>query len=152
MSWDVLLTPPADGTTSAGEEPEGRTPHAVPAPGAAVLGTVTLGTVAEVGAAIRAAVPAVDLTDPAWGSLVGPQWSMELAIGETEPVPAVLLHLRGTGDDAVAYVHRLAAALGCLPVEAGQESPVPPGEAGVARWQAYQRERDNARPRRRVGV
>ncbi|MFX4293049.1 hypothetical protein [Streptomyces bohaiensis] len=144
MSWDVLLTPPTDGTASPGEAPAAR---ATPARGAAALGSV-----AEVGAAIRAAVPAVDLTDPTWGSLVGPQWSMELAVGAADPVPAVLLHVRGTGDDAVAFVHRLAAALGCRPVEAGDGRPVPEGEAGVERWRAYQRDRENARPRGRVTV
>ncbi|NJP68634.1 hypothetical protein [Streptomyces spiramenti] len=146
MSWDVLLTPPADGTASRGEAPENRT---------ALPGAASLGTVAEVGAAIRAAVPAVDLTDPAWGSLVGPEWSMELAIGEggeSGPVPGVLLHIRGTGDDVVAFVHRLATALGCLPVEVGHDRPVPGGEAGVARWRAFQEHRDASRRRRRVAV
>lgn len=59
MSWDVLLFRlPAD-ITSSKDIPADYSPP-------------PLGTPQDVGAAVRAAVPGVDLSDPAWGELVGP--------------------------------------------------------------------------------
>ncbi|SCD89129.1 MULTISPECIES: hypothetical protein [unclassified Streptomyces] len=99
MSGDVLVLRLPEGCASVEDLPEG-SPE------------LPLGPRADVLAALAGAVPEADLSDPAWGELEGPGWSMELNIGDTEPVDAVMLHVRGGGDDVLPVVLRIAEALG----------------------------------------
>ncbi|BAU86009.1 hypothetical protein SLA_5127 [Streptomyces laurentii] len=126
MSWDVLLFRLPAGITSSEDIPADYTPP-------------PLGTPQDVGAAVRAAVPGVDLSDPAWGELVGPSWSMELNIGDADAVHSVMLHIRGSGDDVLAVVFRIADALGCRALDLSSGLLEPDGPDG---WHAFQEYRD----------
>lgn len=82
MSWDVVLMRlPAD-VTSVHEIPADYTPD-------------PLGRRDDVRAAVTQACPEADLSDPAWGELSGPTWSVELNIGSEDPVDSIMLHIRG---------------------------------------------------------
>jgi len=127
MSWDVLLLHlPAD-ITSAHDIPDDYTPP-------------PLGRRHQVLAAVARAEPGADLSDPTWGDLSGPTWSMELNIGSTDPVDSIMLHIRGTGDDVLASVFRLASAFDCKVLDSSTGGLITP--QGPSGWHAFQEFRD----------
>ncbi|MGA4837672.1 hypothetical protein [Streptomyces sp. G45] len=127
MSWDVLLLRLPDDVTSLEEIPSGHTP-------------APLGRRHEVLAAVTEAVPEVDLSDPAWGELHGPTWSIELNIGSGDPVDSIMLHIRGSGDDALTPALRIAASLRCGAIDCAEGSLLAPGR--TSGWHAFQEFRD----------
>ncbi|WP_251021996.1 hypothetical protein [Streptomyces sp. ISL-10] len=129
MSWDVILLRLPAGVTSVQEIPADYTPE-------------SLGRRDDVLAAVIQAVPDVDLSDPAWGELSGPTWSIELNIGSEEPVDSVMLHIRGSGDDVLTPVLRLADALRCKALDCAEGDLITPGQ--TSGWHAFQQFRDRA--------
>ncbi|MEW1648037.1 MULTISPECIES: hypothetical protein [unclassified Streptomyces] len=127
MSWDVLLLDLPDDITSAQDIPADHSPR-------------PLGRRHEVLAAIGRAEPATDLSDPTWGDLTGPTWSIELGIGSDDPVDSVMLHVRGSGDDVLTSVFRLAGALDCKVLDCASGELITPG--GPSAWHAFQEFRD----------
>jgi len=125
MSWDVLLLHlPAD-ITSAHDIPDDYTPP-------------PLGRQHEVLAAVTRAEPEAGLSDPTWGDLSGPTWSIELNIGSEDPVDSIMLHVRGSGDDVLARVFRLASALGCKALDCSTgELLTPRGPSGGHAFQEF---------------
>src|SRR5215470_11856290 len=100
MSWDALLFRLPDGVTSVHEIPADQTPD-------------PLGRRHDILTALTQAVPEADLSDPTWGELSGPTWSIGLNIGSEDPVDSIMLHIRGSGDDVLTPVFRLAESLRC---------------------------------------
>ncbi|MEU6440937.1 hypothetical protein [Streptomyces sp. NPDC047046] len=128
MSWDVLVLRLPEGRARVEDLPEG--PAELP-----------LGPRADVLAALAAAVPDADLSDPAWGELEGPGWSIEMDIGDKEPVDAVMLHVRGGGDDVLPVVLRIAEALGARAWDTAGGMLTGPGD--TSGWHAFQEFRDH---------
>lgn len=128
MSWDVLVLRLPEGCASLGELPED-------------FAGLPLGPRADVVAALAEAVPDADLSDPAWGELEGAGWSVELNIGDREPVDDVMLHIRGGGDDVLPVVLRIAAALGARACDTAGGAVMGPGD--TAGWHAFQEYRDH---------
>ncbi|MFD9056286.1 hypothetical protein LH646_03800 [Streptomyces sp. WA1-19] len=127
MSWDVLLVRLPGEVTSVS-----RTAHDyVPAP---------LGSRHDVLATVARVLPEADLSDPAWGVLSGPTWSIELSIGADDPVESVMLHLRGAGDDVLTPVFELAGELGCKVFDCSAGDLITPG--GVSGGHGSRRFRD----------
>jgi hypothetical protein len=90
---------------------------------------------------VRRALPEADLTDPAWGQVEGPGWSIELNIGSDDPVDATMLHVRGGGDDVLAPISRLAGELGCRVLDCSEGDLISfPRQASG--WHAFQESRD----------
>ncbi|MGW4204832.1 hypothetical protein [Streptomyces sp. NPDC004726] len=127
MSWDVLLLRLPDDVTSVSEIPADYTP-------------APLGRRHDVLAAVTQTVPEVDLSDPAWGELSGPTWSIELSIGSEDPVDSIMLHIRGSGDDVLTPVFRLAEALRCKVLDCADGDLITPVQ--TSGWHAFQRFRD----------
>ncbi|GAA3638268.1 hypothetical protein ACLIYM_05385 [Streptomyces fenghuangensis] len=127
MSWDVLLLSIPAGFDSVSDLPRDYSPAPV-------------GDGARVRQALRTAVPEVELDDPSWGVLTGPTWSIELNIGDEDPVESVMLHLHGGGDDVLPVVFRIATALGCRPVDCSNGEFLAEGDTGG--WHAFQAFRD----------
>jgi hypothetical protein len=127
MSWDVLLLRLPDDVTSMHELPDDYCPEA-------------LGRPRDVLATVTQAVPEVDLSDPRWGDLSGPTWSMELNIGSEDSVDSIMLHIRGSGDDVLAPVFRLAEALRRKVLDLSKEDLINPGQ--TSGWQTFQQFRD----------
>ncbi|MFC9424624.1 hypothetical protein [Streptomyces sp. NPDC056987] len=113
MSWDVLLLRVPDDVTTMHELPDDYSPE-------------PLGRQCDVLAAVTQAIPEVDLSDPTWGDLSGPTWSIELNIGSEDPVDSVMLHIRGSGDDVPAPVFRLAEALRCKALDLAEGDLINP--------------------------
>ncbi|QES52003.1 hypothetical protein DEJ50_33435 [Streptomyces venezuelae] len=127
MSWDVLLLRLPDNVTSVHELPGDHT-------------TPPLGSLHHVLAAVAQVVPDADLSDPTWGEIPGPTWSMELNIGDEDPVDSIMLHIRGSGDDALTPVFRLAEALGCKVLDCAEGDLITAGQ--TSGWRAFQQFRD----------
>ncbi|MFG3283246.1 hypothetical protein [Streptomyces sp. NPDC048111] len=127
MSWDVLLLRLPAGVTAVQDIPDGFSPP-------------PMGWTADVVATLRATVPDVDLTDPAWGELPGPTWNMELNIGSSDPVDSIMLHIRGYGDDVLDFIARIAHALGCDALDISTGGLVTARE--VTGWHGFQAYRD----------
>ncbi|MEU8508723.1 hypothetical protein AB0C40_29250 [Streptomyces brevispora] len=127
MSWDVLLLRLPDCIASVQDIPDGYLPP-------------PLGRRRDVLAAVTRAVPGAGLADPDRGELRGPTWSMGLDIGSTDPVDSIMLHVRGSGDDALTTVFRLAEALHCKVLDCSEGELITPG--GTPGWHAFQQYRD----------
>lgn len=127
MSWDVLLLRLPDDVTSVQEIPADHTPD-------------SLGRQREVLAAVTQACPEVDLSDPTWGELSSPTWSIELSIGSEDPVESIMLHIRGSADDVPTPVFRLAEALRCKVLDCAEGELITPGQ--TSGWHAFQQFRD----------
>ncbi|MFC4516337.1 hypothetical protein [Streptomyces ehimensis] len=127
MSWDVLLLPLPAGIASIDEL---GVDHELP----------PVGSRFWVLDALQSAVHDVDLTDSAWGELVGPSWVIELSIGEDDPVESVMLHVRGGGDEVLPVIFGLARALGCRVLDSSSGDLL--AENTAAGWHAFQGFRD----------
>ncbi|MGW2727902.1 hypothetical protein [Streptomyces sp. NPDC001494] len=90
-------------------------------------------------AAVTEAVPEVDLSDPTWGDLSGPTWSIDFNIGSENPVDSIMLHIRGSGDDVLGPVG-LAEALRCKALDLAEGDLINPGQ--TSGWHAFQQFRD----------
>lgn len=128
MSWDVLLLRLPDDVASVREMPDGYTPP-------------PFGSQEEVLAAVQRATPEADLADPTWGELRGAGWSMQLNIGSRDPVDSIMLHIRGSGDDVLTPVFRLAAALSCKVLDCSSGDVITPQD--TTGWHAFQDFRDH---------
>lgn len=125
MSWDVVLINLPEGTASVADLPKDH----ISAP---------LGRRAEVEEAIRRAVPGVDLTDPTWGDVNGPGWSMELNIGSKDPIEDIMLHIRGSSDWVFEPIFALARELQCQVIDCGSGDVLSEGESGTwHEWKAF---------------
>ncbi|MEV7421443.1 hypothetical protein [Streptomyces sp. NPDC091212] len=127
MSWDVLLLRLPDDVTSVQQIPEDYSP-------------APLGGQDDVLAAVSQAVPEVDLSDSTWGELLGSTWSMELNIGAEDPVDSIMLHIRGSGDDVLTPVFRLAETLQCKVLDCAEGDFITPRQ--TSGWRAFQQFRD----------
>jgi hypothetical protein len=130
MSWDLLLLPLPAEVGSPNELPDDFRPD-------------PLGSQASVQAAL-ATIPGMNLADPSWGQLAGPNWSIELNIGRDDPVDSITLHVRGGSDEVLPAVFRIAAAVGCRAIDYADGEFVAPGAAGG--WHAFQEYRDRVVP------
>jgi hypothetical protein len=100
-----------------------------------------IGTRAEIISAIREFVPAADFTDPAFGSIEGETFGMNVGLGGEEPLTTFALHVHGTGDEAVALVTAIFERLGVRAFDPSSETgifvPGPDAKQSFQRWQAY---------------
>ncbi|MYQ74486.1 hypothetical protein GTY78_26220 [Streptomyces sp. SID4934] len=127
MSWDVLLVRLPDEVTSVSQMAHDYQP-------------TPLGPRHDVLATVAGVLPGADLSDPAWGVLSGPTWSVELSIGAADPVDSMMLHIRGAGDEVLTPVFELAGALGCKVFDCSAGDLITPG--GTSGWHGFQRFRD----------
>ena len=127
MSWDVLLLRLPDDVTSVQESHADHT-------------SAPLGRRRDVLAAVTQAAPEADLSDPTWGELAGPTWFIELNICSEEPVDSIMLHIRGSGDDVLMPVRRLAEALRCKALDCAEGDLIAPGQ--TSGWHAFQQFHD----------
>ncbi|WP_327132400.1 hypothetical protein OG311_16355 [Streptomyces sp. NBC_01343] len=127
MSWDVLLLRLPDDITSVQEIPADCSPD-------------PLGRRHDVLAAVAQVCPEADLSDPTWGEFSGAGWSIEFNIGSEDPADSVMLHIRGSGDDVLIHVFRLAEALRCRVLDCAGGDLITPGQ--TSGWHAFQQFRD----------
>ncbi|MET7421891.1 hypothetical protein [Dactylosporangium sp. NPDC005555] len=129
MSWDIFVLNVAATVTTTDEIP-GDDPM------------TPLGTSADVLRRLRDGLPGVDLSDPAWGHLRGPGWTIELNIGAKDPVDSIMLHVRGGGDDVLGVIARVAALAGGRALDMSTGEFLTGDPARTEGWHGFQRYRD----------
>ncbi len=126
MSWDVFVQDmPADISSVADIPHDFR-----PAP---------LGPRATIIAGIVAAVPGVDFSDPTWGRIEGPDYSIEVNIGPEDPVRGFAFHIHG-GDMAAGIAGDVLAGLHLRAFDPQSDTSFfDPSTAvdSLRRWRAY---------------
>lgn len=129
MSWDVFLFDAPVHAKSVDEIPQ----HFDPPP---------LGTGTDVRQRLHENLRDLDLSDPAWGRLVGPTWSIELNIGTDDPIDSIMLHVRGDGDEVLAVIAQIVGSVGgrALDISTGEFLTGDPAE--TAGWHGFQQYRD----------
>lgn len=99
---------------------------------------VDLGPRSELIRKIQSVVPSADFTDPSWGQIETSDFSVEVSLGEEEPINSIMLHIRG-GGDVVGLVAELLAALELRAVDAQNGEFFEPAAAreSFAAWRAF---------------
>jgi len=98
-----------------------------------------LGAASDVGKRLRESVEAVDLTDPTWCRVLGETWSIELSLGADDPVEAIMLYVRGGGDDVLTVIARIAAAVEARALDISTGEFLTGDLSQTAGWHGFQR-------------
>ena len=125
MSWDIFIQKFPDGAKRVAEIPD-------------TFSAPPLGPRTEVIQKIRAALPAVDFSDPAWGVLRTDAYTIEFGLGDDEPLHGVTLHVRGT-DDVLPHVYTVVRALGLRAIDSwtGEFFDPEAARSSLAGWRRY---------------
>jgi hypothetical protein len=126
MSWDVFAQDIPSDATCIDDIPEDFEPQPI-------------GQRSSIIAGIRAVAPFVNTSQPDWLVIEGPDFSVEIALGDEEDAQALAFHSRGS-DAAAAVVKEILDTLGLrafdLESESGLFEPAK-AEAAMQRWRAY---------------
>lgn len=127
MSWDIFVQDMPASAQSEDDIPDEFEPQ-------------PLGRRADIIARIREVVPTAEFADPSWGTIEGPDFSIEIGMGEDEVVESFAFHVRG-GDLAAIVVSDVLEHLGFRAFDPSSDSgmfePGPPAAEGLRRWRAY---------------
>ncbi|MEM7308692.1 MAG: hypothetical protein AAF682_18560 [Planctomycetota bacterium] len=127
MSWDIFVQDLPPNARSTSDIPDDFEPRAI-------------GARAAIIESIRAAIPGADFSDPEWGKIDGPGYSIEVNLGPDGPSEGFALHVRG-GDAATFVVHEILATLGLRALDGSSEtgffSLAEGSLEGLARWREY---------------
>lgn len=126
MSWDLFIQDLPVEARSVAEIPDDFKPRPI-------------GSRAEVLAKIRTVCPDADFDDPTWGVIETPEGSVEINIGEADPVMGFALHVRG-GAGVIGLIVELLDTLGLRAIDPGSDTGFfDSGGAAesLARWRAY---------------
>lgn len=136
MSWDVVMLAAPAGVMDLSQLPQDF--------------SVPLGPLQEVLDQLQWILPDLDLSDPTWGRLHGPGYSIEFSVLPNDPVLAVMLHVRG-GDDAIEPIARLCRQTGWSAFDCGDGNLIDFSAdpcSGLRAWREYRDHvLDNARKR-----
>jgi hypothetical protein len=101
-----------------------------------------IGRRVDILAGILRAAPDADFTDPTWGQITGPGFSIEVNIGPEEVLDGFAFHVRG-GPEALVVVADILRTLRLRAISPGTESgffePADLGPA-YAQWLAYRQQ------------
>lgn len=127
MSWDIFVQDIPEYVVTPDDMPDDFEP-------------VALGQRSEIIKRICEVVPFANFQDPAWGQIDGPDFSIEVSLGEEDVVMDFAFHVRG-GDDAAAVVSDILNYLGFRAVDTASESgmfePGAHAQEAMRRWRAY---------------
>ncbi|MFJ2717964.1 hypothetical protein [Streptomyces sp. NPDC087437] len=128
MSWDLLVLTAPPEFMSVGDFPDD-------------FEAEPLGTHEEVKAALCDRLPGIEFSEPAWGRLSGPTWSMHLNLGSRTPVDSIMLHVRGAGDDVLQTLFEIADAVRCRVIDISDGEFL--AKDAPSSWRAFQAYRDH---------
>jgi hypothetical protein len=125
MSWDIFVQHlPIEAKTIA-EIPDDYDPPAI-------------GPRLEVIEKIRNEFPSADFSDPSWGIIDGPNYSMEVSLGNRHRISGFVLHVRGE-DPAVAAVQKILTVLDLRGIDSstGEIFSEETAVESLRRWRRY---------------
>jgi hypothetical protein len=88
---------------------------------------------------IRRVIPDMDMSDPTWLTIDGPDWSIEVNIGNGEILESFAFHVRG-GDLAAAVVADILQELGLRALDPSSETGIfdpTTAKESLQRWRKY---------------
>ncbi len=130
MSWDLFVQDIPKGVSHVDDMPESFEPR-------------PLGQRAELVEQISKVVPSVNFCEPSWGVIEGPDFTVELNLGEEDEVSAITLHVRG-GDAAAGLVSDLLTQCNWRAFDPESDSGIFDPQCAadsLAKWRAH---RDSA--------
>lgn len=137
MSWDIFVQDLPSDSRSVADIPDDFLPQ-------------PLMPRSDLIARIREVVPEADFSDPAWGVVEGPDYSIEINVGDDDPVSSFAFHVRG-GDLAAGVVAAILDHLGLRGLDTAQDESgtgfFDPATAvnSLRRWRSF-RDRTLAAP------
>ena len=127
MSWDVMVFHLREKAQSLDDLTEEK--------------VLALGRAEQVRAAISAALPDVDWSDPTWGLYEGDGFSIEFNVGDDDPIQSMMLHVRG-GGDAIKDIMRFVVPNGWVALDCSTSEFLDPAAPSDAGWVGFQKYRD----------
>ena len=89
---------------------------------------------------IKQVVPDADFSDPTWGHIDGPDYSIEVNVGDDDPLTGFAFHVRGDGDTAAGIVAAILRHFGLRAVDSSSDTGLFDPESAVEslrHWRAY---------------
>jgi hypothetical protein len=128
MSWDVFIQHLPASAVSVEDVPDDFAP-------------LPLGSRAYVLNVIASVFPAADASDPTWLTLETPAYSIDFGLGAEDPVPSVVLHVRGD-ESVIPPIASLIEKFGARALDSWTGEFFEPSSAAdsIRRWSAYVRE------------
>ena len=127
MSWDIFVQDIPPFARSVKEIPDDFDPKPI-------------GNRSDLVARIREVVPNADFSSPAWGSIEGPGYSIEVNMGDDEHVKSFAFHVRG-GDQAPFVISDVLEHLGLRAFDPASKSGIFGVDAdvtsGLHAWRTY---------------
>lgn len=126
MSWDIFIQDMPPGLRSVQDWPD----DFVPGP---------IGERQAIINAIKEVVPASYFSDPAWGTIEGPEYSIEVSLGEEKSLDSFAFHVHG-GDMAAGVVAAILERLQLRAIDPGSDSGLfepTTAEDSLRRWRVY---------------
>lgn len=128
MSWDIIAMDFPENARTVEEIPHDFQPKG-------------LGPRSELIARIKQVVPDATFNDHAWGLIEGPDWSIELCAGESDPCSSLAFHVRG-GDQAIGTVAAVLDHLKLRAVDCQSSEFFALGERSLESFHEWRRYRD----------
>lgn len=126
QTWDIFVQDIPPGVTSVDQMPEG-------------FRAAPIGQRDDIVAAIREIAPDIDFTDPTWGVIRRPDYTIEINIGEEPTTRDFAFHVRGS-DEAVDVITRILQRLELRAYDpqslAGIFKPGPDAVESLRAWRA----------------
>jgi hypothetical protein len=126
MSWDIFVMDLPKDAKSVDEIPQD-------------FKGEPLGKRADLIAAIQSVASMADFSDPTWGTINGPDWSIEVSLGEEDVCGSFAFHVRG-GYGAAGVVAAILDRLQLRALDSGSGDffvAVPEAEASFQSWREY---------------
>jgi len=128
MSWDIYAM--------GGLPTNARTFKEIPSD----FKATPIGGLQEVREKLIALLPGVDASDPLWLVVDGPDFSIEIGVGDEDPCEGFAFFVRGS-EGAVAIVSGILAAFGMRALDAQSDTgffePGPKALESFRRWREY---------------
>lgn len=126
MSWDIFVQDIPPDVKSVEEIPGDFEPR-------------PLGGRQEIIDAILRAVPTADFSETSWGRIEGSEYSIEVNIGDADPVMSFAMHVYGD-EPAVLVVQRILAILGVRAFDPSSSTGIfdmPSSSEGFLQWKEF---------------
>jgi len=137
MSWDIFVQDFPSDAKSIEDIPDDFKPGSI-------------GKTSDIIERIKEVVPTADFSNPAWGTIDGDGWSIEVNIDEEEDCHGFAFHVRG-GDAVVGVIGAILQHLKLRAVDSESGDFLVAGPEAIAsfrRWRTYRNQvvGDNSRP------
>lgn len=126
MSWDIFVQDIPPDVKTVGEIPDDFRPR-------------PLGSRQEIVDRILGVIPTADFSDPTWGKIERSEYSVDVNIGEADPVMSFAMHIYGD-ESAVPLVQRILEALEVRAFDPSSPTGIfdaPSSGEGFQRWKEF---------------